>query len=516
MGVSQWVQYWARYGPDRPALLHAGRDRTWGELECRTARLAAGLMSSGVAKGDRVAGLLRNGPAHFEVVLACARVGAIFVPLNPLLTAAELRRLAEDAAIRLLVTDASFVDVLDPLEEVVGAERIVFVGRTPEQGRSYDELLAQGMLREELDVLPADPLMICYTSGTTGRAKGAVLTHANMAGVAEGAIAFDALTREDRAIVTVPLAFTGAGVSFAIPFLRCGGSILIREEFDPAQVLDDIEFHGVNFIGVVPVILERMAAEGDFAERDLSGLRVAKCGGAPVPEHLIRLYQDRGVGLVAAYGLTEGSGLNLELQSHEALRRRGSVGIPLLGQDARVVDADGKAVAPGETGELVLRGSAVMKEYWRNPEATAEALRGGWLHTGDLATVDDEGYFRILDRAKDMIISGGINVYPAEVEEALAQHPDVVEVAVVGVPDERWGETPVACVVSREPDLTLERLLEPARARLASYKLPRRLVVLDSPLPRGMSGKVLKRELRTALSRTLQPAGVPDTMEGMR
>jgi fatty-acyl-CoA synthase len=500
LGISRWASHWARFGADRPALLFEGRDRSWGQLEEGCARLAAGLLAVGVRKGDRVGGLMQNAPEHFEVVLACARIGAIFVPLNPLLTTRELAELAGDAELSAVVTDDSFVGVLAPLEEQVGAERIFFVGTPPEQGRALEELHRHGALRDDLDVQPSDPLMICYTSGTTGRSRGAVLTHANMDGVATSAACVDALSHHDRAIVPVPLAFTGAGVSFAIPLLRAGGSIVIRRGLVPEQLLADIEQEGVTFIGVVPLVLERMAADPSFEERDLTGLRVAKSGGAPVPEHLIRLYQSRGVGLVNAYGLTEGSGLNLELPAHESIRRLGSVGIPLLGQEARVVDAAGRQVGPGEPGELVLSGTCVMEEYWRDPESTAATLRDGWLHTGDLATVDEDGYFRIVDRAKDMIISGGINIYPAEIETVLAAHPDIVEVAVVGVPDPEWGETPVACVVTTNPGLTLADLDEFTKDSLAKFKRPRRLELRQQGLPRGMSGKILKREIRKELA----------------
>ena len=499
-GISSWARFWARYGPDRPALVHEDGNRSWGELEEHCAALAAGFLAAGLRKGDRVGGLLRNGPAYIEAVLGCARIGGIFVPLNPLLTASELRMLAEDAGLAALVTDASFTAVLGPFDELIGAERIFFAGDPPDGGRPLAELLGHGSVSGDGDVHGSDPIMICYTSGTTGRPKGAVLTHANMAAVAAGAIAFDALTRDDRAIITVPLAFTGASVSVAMPFLRCGGSMVIRHQFGPALVLDDIERGGVTFIGVVPLILERMAAEPDFYQRNLAGLRVAKVGGAPPPEHLIRIYNDRGVGLVNAYALTEGSGLNLELQAHEALRKLGSVGIPLLGQEAKVVNADGRDAPPGEPGELLLAGSTVMAEYWRNPQATADTLRAGWLHTGDVASVDDEGYFRIVDRAKDMIISGGINIYPAEIEGVLAQHPDVAEIAVVGLPDEKWGEAPVACVVSANRDLTLDDLNAFAERSLAHFKRPRRLVLRDEPLPRSMSGKILKREIRSTLA----------------
>jgi fatty-acyl-CoA synthase len=497
--MSSWARYWAKFGADRPALLFEGRDLTWGQLEHSCSQIAAGLRQLGLRKGDRLGCLLRNAPEHFEVLLACARLGVIFVPLNPLLTERELRELGGDAELTAVVTDSAFVDVLGPLEELVGTGRIFFAGAVPEQGRALDELRGHGLLKHGDDIAPGDPAMICYTSGTTGRSRGAVLTHGNMAGVAMSAMCIDGLTYQDRAIVTVPLAFTGAGVSFAVPMMACGGSIVIRQELVPSMVLDDIEHNGVSFIGVVPLVLERIAAEPDFAERDLSGLRIAKSGGAAVPEHLIRLYQSRGVGMVNAYGLTEGSGLNLELQAHEAIARLGSVGIPLMGQEARVIDGQGNQVAPGEPGELVLGGSCVMKEYWRDPQSTADTLRDGWLHTGDVATVDEDGYFRIVDRSKDMIISGGINIYPAEVEGVLSAHPDIVEIAVVGVPDEEWGETPVACAVSTNPDLDLAGLNAFAKSQLARYKQPRRLVLREEPLPRGMSGKILKRELRADL-----------------
>lgn len=498
-GMSDWARYWARFGADRPALLFEGGAMTWGRLEAGCGEIAAGLLAQGLRKGDRLGCLIRNAPEHFEVVLACARIGVVFVPLNPLLTVRELREVAADAGLTAVVTDSSFLDVLAPLEELVGASRIFFVGTPPEQGRALDELREHGTAEGTADVASEDAAMICYTSGTTGRSRGAVLTHGNMAGVAMSAMCVDGLTHQDRAIVTVPLAFTGAGVSFAVPMMACGGSILIRQELVPSLVLDDIEHRGVSFIGVVPLVLERLAAEPDFGERDLSGLRIVKSGGAVVPEHLIRLYQSRGVGMVNAYGLTEGSGLNLELQAHEATARLGSVGIPLMGQEATVVDPDGRPVAPGEPGELLLSGSCVMKEYWGDPESTARTLRDGWLHTGDIATVDEDGYYRIVDRSKDMIISGGLNIYPAEIEGVLSAHPDIIEVAVVGVPDDEWGETPVACVVSSNPELDLSTITEFAKEDLARYKQPRRLVVRQEPLPRGMSGKILKRELRAAL-----------------
>jgi fatty-acyl-CoA synthase len=485
-------------------MIQGERTVTWGELEGSCSRLAAGLAATGVAKGDRVAGLMRNAPEHFEILLACARIGAIFVPLNPMLTARELAALVEDAEPGTLVTDSTFAETLPRLEHVIPAASTFFVDAPPSGGRALAELREHGAIRRDGDVDMADPLLICYTSGTTGTSKGAVLTHGNCEGLAVSVIAADGLRPSDRALVTVPLAFTGAGVSFAMPILHTGGSMLIRDAFDPVSALEDIEHSGVTFIGVVPVILERMAAVPDFEARDLSGLRVAKSGGASVPESLLRWYQERGIGLVAAYGLTEATGCNLELPAHDALRKLGSTGLPMLGQQARVVDDEGHDVPPGEPGELLLAGACVMHGYWRQPDITADTIRDGWLHTGDVATVDDEGYYRIVDRQKDMIITGGINVYPAEIERALSGHPDIVELAVIGLPDAKWGETPVACVVSSNPELTVEDLHVFAAETLAPFKRPRKLVLMEQPLPRGMSGKVLKRDLRGQLS-----AGTP-------
>ncbi|HEX5192998.1 MAG TPA: AMP-binding protein [Solirubrobacteraceae bacterium] len=495
-GISSWARYWSRFSPRRPALVHEERIVTWQELETACSHLAGGLHALGIDRGDRVGALLRNGPVHFEVVLACARVGAIFVPLNPMLTPVELREQSEDAELTALVTDSSFVAALSHLEQVVGAERILFADAPPAGGRALDELRGADPIDDDSSVDMSDPLFLCYTSGTTGSSKGAVLTHGNCEGLAVSVMAADDLGPDDRALVTVPLAFTGAGVSFAMPILHCGGSMLIREAFEPEAVLDDIERRGVTFIGVVPVVLERLANAASFEERNLSGLRVAKAGGASVPESLLRLYQQRGVPLVGAYGLTEGTGCNLELPAHDALRKLGSTGLPLLGQRAMVVTPDGSEAGPGEPGELLLGGACVMQGYWKQPEITAQTIRDGWLHTGDVATMDEDGYYRIVDRQKDMIISGGINVYPAEVERALSGHPDVVELAVVGVPDDRWGEAAVVCAVSSNPHLTLDDLLSVAADTLAPFKRPRRLELMDQPLPRGMSGKVLKRELR--------------------
>lgn len=504
-GISEWISFWSRYTPARPALLGDFGTVTWAEFGHRTASIGAGLRQSGVTHGDRVGALVRNVPEYLELVFACARIGAIFVPLNTRLTGAELGQISQHAGVSTLLTDSSFIDMLDSFEGIVAPERIYFAGEPPDGGRPFADLASSERCDDAGDVSNDDPMYICYTSGTTGAAKGAVLTHGNIEASAQSVLCCDGLSYRDRAAIPVPLSFTGAGISVAMSTLYVGGSIQLEQSLNPTRMLDLIVHHGVTMLGLVPLVYQQMANEPDFAQRDLSGLNVAKVGGAPVPRPLLETYQARDVALVGAYGITEGSGFNMELPPPDALRKLGTAGLPAMHQRCRVADPEGRTLPPGGVGELLIAGPAVMKEYWRDPAATEQTLRSGWLHTGDLASVDDEGYFTVVDRIKDMLISGGINVYPAEVESALAAHPDVVEVAVIGVPHEKWGETPLAFVVSRDPQLSLEAVREFLTDRLADYKRPTQLRLVDS-LPRNMSGKLLKTSLRE-LATTKQEIG---------
>lgn len=491
-GISEWPRFWARHATSRPALVFEGRTITWGELEDRVARLAGGLRATGVEKGDRVGFLCRNTPEFYEVLLACARIGAVFVPFNTRLSHGEMNHIAADSDLSLLVTERHFSDRLTgPLADV---DRIHFLDAPHGGAASYEDLLGEPVHRPT-DVTLDDLLILVYTSGTTGLAKAAMITHRNAVATAVAVINADGIGPTDRVLLPAPLAFAGSVLSVSMPMLQAGASIAIERSFDPERTLDLVERGGVTMLKLVPVIYQMMAASPTFHERDFSGLRTATSGGAPVPLDIIQTYQARGVGLASAYGLTEGSGYNLGLPAEQAEERVGWSGFPLPFQEARIVDEEGKEKPHGEVGELVLRGPNIMVGYWRAPEATAEALRDGWLHTGDLALRDEEGYFKVVDRKKDMIISGGINVYPAEVERVLRMHPAVLDVAVVGVPDEKWGESPLAYVVSADPGLTLEELNAATSSELADYKRPRHLVLLDE-LPRNTNGKLLKRALR--------------------
>jgi fatty-acyl-CoA synthase len=488
-GISEWLSFWARYAPGRPALLFRDRTITWAEFEDRAARLAGGLRAAGIRSGDRVGYLSRNNPEFYEVMMACARIGAVFVPFNIRLSAGEIGYMAGDAGLSLLICETFFGDRLPE-----SADPVYFLD-PPDGERSYSDLMGVPVRTADGVTLDAT-LALAYTSGTTGRPKAAMITHGNAAATSIAVINADGIGPADRVIQPAPLAFAGSMLAISMPILHAGASMVIERDVTPERLLALVDHGGVTMLKLVPVFYQMMAASPAFGGCDLSRLRTATFGGAPASLELLRLYQDRGVGLSSAYGLTEGGGYNLGLPAEEAFEWVGWAGLPLPFQRCRVVDDDGREVPPGEVGELVISGPCVMRGYWGDPEATAAVIRDGWLHTGDLAVSGERGYVKIVDRKKDMIISGGLNVYPAEVERVLSAHPAVVEVAVVGVPDERWGETPLACVVSKDPALTLDELVRYSAGELADYKRPRRLRLLAS-LPRNSNGKVIKQQLRS-------------------
>jgi fatty-acyl-CoA synthase len=491
-GISEWLSFWGRYTPGRPALLFRDQTITWAQFEDRAARLAGGLLAAGIRGGDRIGYLSRNNPEFFDVMMACARIGAVFVPFNIRLSAGEIRYMAQDAGLSLLICETFFADRLQDTMEQVGA---VYFLDPPGGERSYEDLLLGVPVRTADGVTLDQTVALSYTSGTTGRSKAAMITHGNCSATSIAVISADGIGPADRVIQPAPLAFAGSMLAISMAMLHAGASMVIERDATPERLLDLVDHGGVTMLKLVPVFYQMMAASPAFAGSDLSGLRTATFGGAPASLELLRLYQARGVGLSSAYGLTEGCGYNLGLPSEEAFERVGWAGLPLPFQRCRVVDDNGVPVAPGEIGELTISGPCVMRGYWGAPEATAAAIRDGWLHTGDLAVTDEKGYYKIVDRKKDMIISGGLNVYPAEVERVLNAHPAVAEVAVVGVPDERWGEAPLACVVSHDPALTLQDLIRSCAGELADYKRPRHLRLLTE-LPRNSNGKVLKGRLR--------------------
>jgi fatty-acyl-CoA synthase len=478
-------RYWRRTRPDDLALRLGDRTFTWRTLDERTDALAHGLMATGVGIGDRIGVLLTNRPEYCELVIAACKLGAIVVPLNVRFTAAEVAFVVSDADCRVVVSEAALAAAVAPL---TGDRLVLMADELDAHHRAGPAVLA--------DVVDEHPAFICYTSGTTGDPKGAVLTHGSWNVASQGWAQALGLGTADRVLLPFPLAFTGGMAVFLFTYWA-GGRLVLEPAFDADRTFDLFEQERITGLFAVPVIHQTIVDHPRFAAADLSSWRIASAGGAPVPESLLRAVQARGIPMLQGYSLTEVSAAATVLPAHDALRKIGSAGLPVVHAEVRVVGEDDQPVPVGEVGEIVVHGPQVMQGYWGNPQATAEALRGGWLHTGDLGRLDEEGYLYVVDRAKDMLISGGLNVYPAELERVLAGVPGVIEVAVVGVPHDRWGETPAVIVFTGGAELSGAAVLAACEAVLADYKLPRYLVVRDEPLPRNMSGKILKRQLRS-------------------
>jgi fatty-acyl-CoA synthase len=492
VNLANVVRFWAKWTPDAVHLRFDGEDVTWAQLDERTNRMASSLAAKGVGHGDRVAILSSNCIEYLELVPALHKLGAMMVPLNVRLAAAELRYLVDHSGSRIVVVEPALRPQLDAaLAEATTRPEVIEIG--PE----FDALREGENVDPDVEVKPDDVAFLCYTSGTTGLPKGAMLTHSSVWSMAVMRILALNCGRDDRSYLPVPLAFTGGIISMYQPCYVSGSMLVLDRELDPLRALQVIERERITVFAVVPVVWEMMLQHPDFSKYDLSSLRVAGSGGAPVPQALLVALQEAGLPMSQGYGLTEGSGMNTWLPEDKALPKVGSAGIPMMHTRVRVVDNDLNDVPRGEVGELLVKGPDVMLGYWNDPEATAATIVDGWLRTGDLARQDEDGYVFIVDRAKDMLISGGLNVYPAEVERVIAGLPNVAEVAVIGVPDAKWGEVPAALVTPLPGTTIDERAIYDACAEvLADYKRPKYVVVRTEPLPRGMSGKVLKRELR--------------------
>jgi long-chain acyl-CoA synthetase len=481
---------------DHVAVRHGGRALAYRELDERSSRLANALLELGASAGARVAYLGRSAPEVVELLFAVSKIGAVLVPLNWRLSEPELAAVLQDSGALLLVAAPPYLEVADDLA-AGHAVRMVTVGD------EYEQLLASsGSADPGGRGASRDVIVQMYTSGTTGVPKGVLTTHRNLAAAAETSPywQFDA---DSVSLTPLPMFHIG-GIGWAFLGLWNGATTVLVSEFDARQLLDEFEALGVTNAVLVPTMLQLLTAVPSAAERDFSALRSIAYGASPITTPVLRAaLRTFRCSFFGVYGLTESTGgvVHLEPKDHDPDGPRAhllrSAGKPLPWVELRVVDPDtGREAAPHQVGEVWVRAPNVMAGYFNRPAETAAALVDGWLRTGDGGFLDEEGYLFLTDRIKDMIVSGGENVYPIEVEEALAQHPDVAEVAVIGVPDERWGETVMALVVPRaDAEPQAEELVAFARERLAGYKLPR-VIELVNDLPHTPSGKVLKRELR--------------------
>ncbi|UCD55960.1 MAG: long-chain fatty acid--CoA ligase [Candidatus Hydrogenedentota bacterium] len=498
INAGEWLYKHSRRRPRATAVVVDEKRLSYAELNSRVNCLAHALSGLGIKAGDRVAALMFNSNEYVEVTLALAKLGAILVPLNYRLAPPELEYILNDSGSKVLIYASELAFLHDALRQNVGVEKYVCVGGEARQPmEDYEELLARAS-ESEPRLVPSgfdDPLTILYTSGTTGRPKGAILTHGNVlfaslnvihhAGHAEGSI-----------LIAVPM-FHVAGLTVqALPTIYRGQTIVFQRYFDPEHALQLIERERIRASMIVPAMLLFMSQVSGFNECDLSSLDSLFIGGAPCPAPLLRTYMDRNVPIRQGFGMTENCGTGIILDPEDAERKFGSCGIPMFHCNARVWDEGGNDARPGEVGELMLQGPVVTKGYWNMPEQTEASFTNGWFHTGDLARIDDEGYFYIVERKKDMLITGGENVYPAEVEEVILAHPKVAEVGVIGVPDPKWGESVRAIVVPLPGQtLTVEEIQEFCKGKLGRYKIPKSVIFADE-LPRNPAGKILKRILR--------------------
>ncbi|MEW2359321.1 long-chain fatty acid--CoA ligase [Spirillospora sp. NPDC029432] len=500
-GLGSWPARRARKTPHRPALVHDGRTLTYADLDERVTRLAHGLRSLGVRRGDRVAYLGPNHPSFLETLFAAGALGAVFVPLNTRLAAPEIAYQLADSGTSVLVHGPAHTALVDEVRYKAQVREFVSLAGTGPGARGYDDLIdgaGGGTGGDPIDepVAPDDLCMIMYTSGTTGRPKGAMLTHGNITWNAINVLIDHDLLADEVALVSAPLFHTAGLNMLTLPVLLKGGRCVLTSGFDPEATFDLIAEHGVTFMFGVPAMFQAVARSPRWAGADLSSLRILTCGGAPVPPTLIAAYGERGLTFLQGYGMTEAAPGVLFLDAEHAESKAGSAGVQHFFSDVRVVRPDMTDAGPGETGEVVVSGPHVFRGYWGLPEQSAAAFSGGWFRSGDAARLDEDGYAFIVDRIKDMIISGGENIYPAEVEHVILAHPDVLECAVIGVPDDRWGEVGRAIVVPRPGSgLTADGVLAALAGRLAGYKIPKSVVFADA-LPRNATGKLLKQPLR--------------------
>ncbi|RZU31958.1 acyl-CoA synthetase [Blastococcus saxobsidens] len=506
-GLGSWPERRLRISPHKPAIWFEGTTTTHGEFAHRVRRAASALDALGVRRGDRVAWFGANHPTALELLYACGQLGAIWVPVNARLTAPEAQYVLEHSGASLVVHGREHGTTSDVLRAELPEVRAWVSAEPPLAGGAesldWQQLLADAepVLRDEAVALE-DPCLIMYTSGTTGRPKGAVLTHGNMTWSCINQILGFDFTPDERTLGLAPLFHIGGLNGTLNPTLLRGGCVVLVRGFDPPATLATIAEQRVTSFFAVPTMLDALSRQPDFGTLDLSALRTIGAAGAPLPLPLLHTWLDRGITVQQAYGMTESAPAGTALDSADAVAKVGSAGKSQFFVDVRVVRPDGSECDPGEIGEVVLSGPNIMAGYWNAPEATAAAIVDGWYHSGDAGSTDEDGYLYIRDRYKDMIISGGENVYPAEIESALLELPEVVEAAVIGIPDEKWGEVGLAVVVpapgsAEDPEAIRAAL----RRRLAGFKVPRHVEFVDE-LPKTATGKIRKPDLRTRFPTT--------------
>jgi long-chain acyl-CoA synthetase len=510
--IGEIVQFNGLYYPDKKAIVEQEKKFTWKEVNERTDRLANSFVGLGCEKGDRIAILAYNSSEYVECIFATAKAGMVFVPLNYRLSLREIEFMLRDSTPKVLLYDKEFSNIADSLKPQFPLQYIC-IGQGAKGSIEYEALMesrsSSGASERGIAVDENSPSEILYTSGTTGLPKGVVHTHrARLAGVVTHVL-YGGLRHDDTHLVNVPALFHGAGLVWMLANAYVGASIVVSRlrGFDPEALLTSIQNESVTNLHLVPRTMLELLEFPGVKKYDVSSLRLIYYATAPMPVNLLRRAINMfGNIFVQPYGLTEAGPtvtvLGREehnvngLSDEEANRRLRSCGKPFWGRFVKIVDDKGEEVPPHSVGEIIVKAADIMDGYWNNEEETRKVLKNGWLHTGDLATYDENRYLYLVDRKKDMIISGGENIYPAEIERVMWEHPAVAECAVIGVPDDRWGESVKALVVRRPGhQVSEEEIIQFCKKSLASYKKPKS-VEFVSELPRNTQGKVLKRALR--------------------
>lgn len=482
--------------PNREGLVCEQVRRSFRELNERANRLANAMLRLGVGHGDRVALLALNEPEYFDMLFGLGKIAATLVPVNYRLAGPEIEFILTDSEARVFVFGKEFTETVDSVRSRIPAKEFVAISDdAPEWAASYESMLSESSPDEpQLRGGDDDTLTILYTSGTTGRPKGAELSHAYYFWSSLNLTSTLGVEVGDTSLVALPLFHIG-GLAGPPWFVYQGAKTVLLRSLDPKRFLELLGEEKVCGFGSVPALLDFLKLVPDFEKYDWSSVKVILVYAAPVPVTLIEEYAAAGIQVRQLYGLTE-CNTGTVLSAEDATSKAGSCGTPFFHTDVRVVDESGRDVGPEEKGEVLLRAPNMMKGYWNRPEETAAALVGGWLHTGDIARMDEDGYLYIMDRKKDMIISGGENIYPAEVEDYLLRHPKVADVAVIGYPHEKWGEAVKAILVLKDAEeLTEQELIEWCQGKIGRFKIPKKVVFADS-IPRTPTGKILKRVLR--------------------
>lgn len=502
-----WIEYHAAMTPNKRAMfdLASQRDFTYSEMNDRVARVAGMLKDKGIEPGDRVAFLCLNTTDVMELVFGCWRVGAICLALNFRLTPPELAFILNDSEASMVLVDAPFAPLAEPTKGLTKVKHWIMTDGVGGDSEYEQCLAAAAPIYDFHPQSLEDQCLLMYSSGTTGSPKGVIITHAMLDFTASSAIRLGETGPNDVSLNNMPLFHIGGLNVTALPSIWIGGTCIIMRMFDPEATIKAISNPdlAISVMFCVPAAYNAMKAHPAMENADFSRINLALCGAETVPEALIHWWGERGIIIQEGYGMTETAAAGTMLLKSDIPERIGWAGRPLMHSRIKIVDENGQEVPRGTPGEIWFKGLAITPGYWRNPEANAKSFTDGWFHSGDIGIMDEQSYVSIEDRVKDMYISGGENVYPAEIEGLLYEMDQIVEVAVIGVKDERWGETGCVCAVVKESEnLKLDDVLAHFDGRLAKFKLPSHLHLIDE-LPRGGTGKVLKFELRKTVPEAL-------------